>query len=175
MTEKQEKILEAALELFAKDGFKTTSTNKVAKHAGVSEGLIFRHFGNKEGLLNAILKQGEEKAKVLFSNIIFETDPKETLRKTFDMMLGFKSKEDDLEFWKLQYKIKWETEKYGEHKMEPLQLALKNAFTKLNYQSPVMEAQLILLALDGIATKFILQQKFDLEKIVAFLKTKYNI
>ncbi len=58
MTEKQEKILQSALELFAKEGFHATSTNKVAKHAGVSEGLIFRHFGNKEGLLQAILAEG---------------------------------------------------------------------------------------------------------------------
>ncbi len=37
MTEKQERILKAALELFAQEGFKATSTNKVAKRAGVSE------------------------------------------------------------------------------------------------------------------------------------------
>ena len=44
MTEKQENILKAALQLFAKEGFYATSTSKVAKLAGVSEGLIFRHF-----------------------------------------------------------------------------------------------------------------------------------
>ena len=44
---KKEQILNAALELFANDGFTATSTSKVAKRAGVSEGLIFRHFGNK--------------------------------------------------------------------------------------------------------------------------------
>ena len=59
MTEKKEKILQAALELFAKEGFYATSTSKVAKTAGVSEGLIFRHFGNKEGLLHAVLDEGE--------------------------------------------------------------------------------------------------------------------
>ena len=37
MTEKQEKILQAALQLFAKEGYHATSTNKVAKLAGVSE------------------------------------------------------------------------------------------------------------------------------------------
>jgi len=47
MTEKQERILETALSLFAKDGFSATSTSKVARDAGVSEGLMFRHFENK--------------------------------------------------------------------------------------------------------------------------------
>ena len=44
MTEKQESILQAALKLFATEGYASTSTNKVAKVAGVSEGLIFHHF-----------------------------------------------------------------------------------------------------------------------------------
>ena len=51
MTEKQENILNTALELFAKDGYDATSTSKIAKCAGVSEGLIFRHYGSKDGLL----------------------------------------------------------------------------------------------------------------------------
>ena len=52
MTEKQKNIVNAALELFAKEGFKSTSTSKVAKKARVSEGLIFRHFKNKDGKRN---------------------------------------------------------------------------------------------------------------------------
>ena len=47
MIDRKEKILQSALELFAKEGFTATSTSKIAKHAGVSEGLIFRHFGSR--------------------------------------------------------------------------------------------------------------------------------
>ncbi|MEM6542898.1 MAG: helix-turn-helix domain-containing protein, partial [Bacteroidota bacterium] len=56
MTAKQEKILNAALELFAHEGYNVVSTSKIAQKAGVSEGLIFRHFESKQGLLNAILQ-----------------------------------------------------------------------------------------------------------------------
>jgi len=56
----------------SKEGFTATSTSKnLQNNAGVSEGLIFRHFGSKEGLLDAILFEGEEKAKVLFFNHCF--------------------------------------------------------------------------------------------------------
>ena len=175
MTEKKEKILQAALELFAKDGFKTTSTSKVAKHAGVSEGLIFRHFGNKDGLLEAIMKEGEERIKILFSDIVFEPDPKEVIRKTLDTMLPGNMKEEELEFWKLQYKIKWELEIYGEHKMEPLRLALVNAFTKLDYESPELEAQILLVDLDGMATRYFLMEEFDIEALITFLKKNYKV
>lgn len=175
MTEKQENILKSALELFAKEGYHATSTSKVAKHAGVSEGLIFRHFENKEGLLEAIIKDGEERSQVLFSDIIFTTDPEELIRKTLDMMLSVSKNKDEFEFWKLQYKIKWETERYGEHKMEPLLMALTNAFSKLAYESPEIEAMNMLIMLDGLATRLALQKGFDLEPIVAFLKKKYKV
>ena len=41
---------EAALELFAEKGFDGTSTRSIADRAGVSEALIYRHFGSKTGL-----------------------------------------------------------------------------------------------------------------------------
>lgn len=175
MSEKKEKILRSALLLFAQEGFKATSTSKVAKHAGVSEGLIFRHFGNKNGLLEAIIKEGEERAKILFSDIIFETDPKEVIRKTLDSFSPHIMGPEELEFWKLQYKIKWELEQYGEHKMEPLQLALANAFAKLDYDNPELEALALMIHLDGVATRFFLQKNFNWEPVVDLLKKRYKV
>jgi len=175
MTEKQKKILHAALELFARDGFHTTSTSKVATHAGVSEGLIFRHFKNKEGLLEALLTEGEERARVLFADIVLETDPKKVIRKTLDLVLNITADNEDIEFWKLQYKIKWETEQYSEHKMEPLHMALSNAFAKLGYESPEQEATLLLIVNDGLATRIALQKGFDYESMISFLKEKYKV
>lgn len=175
MTEKQERILKAALELFAQEGFKATSTSKVAKRAGVSEGLIFRHYENKEGLLEAIIKEGEERAKVLFADIVLETDPKEIIRKTLELGLSMNLNKEDADFWKLQYKIKWELEIYGEHKMEPLQRALTDAFSKLGYNDSEMEAILLLVNMDGLATRFFLQKNFDVDALVSFMKSKYKV
>ena len=175
MTEKKEKILHAALELFARDGFKSTSTSKVAKHAGVSEGLIFRHFENKDGLLQAIILEGEERIKVLFSDIIFESDPQKVIHKTLEAFTPSNFSEADLEFWKLQYKVKWELEQYGEHKMDPVQLALTNAFSKLGFDDPELEALRLLIELDGLATRFFLMEKFDFEPMINFLKKKYTV
>jgi len=173
MTEKQEKILQAALELFAKEGYNATSTNKVAKRAGVSEGLIFRHFGNKEGLLEAIMKEGENKLKILIFDIVMETEPKEVIRKTIEMTS--KINVSDYDFWKLQFKLKWELEISGEAKMEPLKLALANAFQKLDYESPKMEADLLLLFLDGMGSAVLKGSSLDSTKIINLLKAKYNV
>lgn len=175
MPSKKEKILQSAFELFASQGFAATSTSRIAKKAGVSEGLIFRHFGNKEGLLEAILKEGEEKSKLLFADIVFETDPKEVIRKTINLSKKVTSNKTDAAFWKLQYKIKWEIERYGEHKMEAMEHALKEAFTKLGYREPLRETQILLLLLDGMATRIFLQEEFDLNNIIKLLFEKYKL
>jgi AcrR family transcriptional regulator len=54
LTEKQKKILMAAVESFSEKGYAATSTNEIAKKAGVAEGTIFRAFKTKKELLLSI-------------------------------------------------------------------------------------------------------------------------
>ncbi len=49
-------IVEAAAELFTRQGFERTSLQAVADRAGVAKGLIGHHFGSKDGLLEAVLR-----------------------------------------------------------------------------------------------------------------------
>jgi AcrR family transcriptional regulator len=49
-------ILQAATECFAEVGYDAATTRSIAERAGVSEGLIHRYFGSKEGLLVAIMR-----------------------------------------------------------------------------------------------------------------------
>lgn len=51
-----EKIIQAAIELFRDYGYKGTTTRAVADKAGVNEVTIFRHFGNKKGLIEAAVR-----------------------------------------------------------------------------------------------------------------------
>jgi AcrR family transcriptional regulator len=55
LTEKQKKILAAAIESFAEKGYAATSTSEIAKKAGVAEGTIFRHYKTKKELLLTIV------------------------------------------------------------------------------------------------------------------------
>jgi AcrR family transcriptional regulator len=56
-------ILAAAMDLFAKKGFRGTTTRDLATQADVNEAIIFRYFNNKEELYRAILehKAGESR------------------------------------------------------------------------------------------------------------------
>jgi AcrR family transcriptional regulator len=61
--DRRQEILTAAMELFAKKGFRGTTTRDLASQAEVNEAIIFRHFTNKEELYRAILehKAGESR------------------------------------------------------------------------------------------------------------------
>jgi len=50
MTDTEEKILAASIQLFAQKGFDRVTTKEIAQRAGVSEMTLFRHFHNKLNL-----------------------------------------------------------------------------------------------------------------------------
>jgi len=55
ISEKERKILDAAITVIAEKGFSAASTSEIARHAGVAEGTIFRYFKTKKGILRSIL------------------------------------------------------------------------------------------------------------------------
>jgi len=69
--DRRERILRAALNVFAEAGFHGTTTKALAKAAGVSEALIFRHFPSKEVLYAALqeaccgMKSRDESERVM--------------------------------------------------------------------------------------------------------------
>ena len=49
-------ILEAAKQLFAREGFAGVSMDKIAAEAGVSKLTVYSHFGDKEALFAAAIR-----------------------------------------------------------------------------------------------------------------------
>ena len=58
--DRRKAIVNAAVPLFARDGFAGTTTRELAAAAGVSEALLFRHFPSKQSLYREILTLGCE-------------------------------------------------------------------------------------------------------------------
>ena len=173
MTEKQENILKAALKLFAQEGYAATSTSKVAKAAGVSEGLIFKHFGSKEGLLTAIMEEGKEAIKFKMADVVMASEPKEVLRKM--LALPFTIDASEYEMWRLIYALKWQTDQYDSSWADPVRLVLKDAFQKLGYANPTAETELIFMLMDGAATALLLHEPKNKMEILDALKLKYQL
>lgn len=55
--ERRLSLLQAALDLFAEQGYAATTTKAIALRSGVTEAILFRHFHTKEELLRAVVEQ----------------------------------------------------------------------------------------------------------------------
>jgi AcrR family transcriptional regulator len=59
-------ILDAATEVFGRQGFEATRMDDVAKAAGVAKGLVYKHFSSKDALFEALVdRQGRDYAEQL--------------------------------------------------------------------------------------------------------------
>lgn len=85
LTEKQLRVIIAAVELFGEQGYADTSTREIAQRAGVSEGSIFKQFPTKKELLLYIIQ-------LIIHNIIeplFDYGLKEIFEQPYDNLEDF--------------------------------------------------------------------------------------
>ena len=55
---KRRLILDAAVRVFARQGYDASRVGDVAKEAGVAYGLVYHYFGSKEAVLEAVFREG---------------------------------------------------------------------------------------------------------------------
>ncbi len=61
MTSTKDNILNAALHLFAQNGFGAVSTSQIAAALSITKGALYRHFESKQAIFDAILLKMEQK------------------------------------------------------------------------------------------------------------------
>ncbi len=64
--EKRKLIMDVALEHFANEGFERTTINHIAKHAGISKGLMYNYFRSKDELLHEIINRSVDEVYLYF-------------------------------------------------------------------------------------------------------------
>lgn len=82
---RRSEILTAAVQLFQEDGYHSTTTHAVAERAGISVGLIYQYFGNKEDLLRAAIVDilAEFRDRIPAAMDQAGADPEARIRKGF--------------------------------------------------------------------------------------------
>jgi AcrR family transcriptional regulator len=84
-----DRILQAGRALFAEDGYENTTTSAIARKAGTSESQLIKHFGSKEGLLEAIYDRAWQRlAPALERSQEAHGSPFDKLRALTDLMIG---------------------------------------------------------------------------------------
>lgn len=73
--EKQDRMINAALRVFAENGYRHASTDVIVKEAGISKGLLFHYFTSKMGLFSFLFDYSVKYMLFEFERLI---SPKET-------------------------------------------------------------------------------------------------
>lgn len=99
------RILAAATELFARRGFHAVSAEAVAEAAGRTTGALYSHFGNKEGLLLAVLERwSSDTARLLVSTLPDAADLDAIVTTTWAQVVARGGQDDprlllEIELW----------------------------------------------------------------------------
>jgi len=101
--EKKTLIMNVALEHFSDYGFHATTISHIARHAGISKGLLYNYFESKEELLAAIINRSLDEIYRSFNpdrdNNLTPDEFELFIRKIFTI---FREKR---QFWKLIYRV----------------------------------------------------------------------
>ncbi|HAG12776.1 MAG TPA: hypothetical protein DCG49_02810 [Ruminococcus sp.] len=92
----KEKLLTAAITMYAKNGYHCTTVDEIAAEAGVSTGIAYRYFRNKKDLLLSALEFASKEVKGIASlDSIDKLDDNTDFRKYIDTVLkGFEEIHD---------------------------------------------------------------------------------
>jgi len=92
-----DRILLAAKRLFASRGYESTSTVAIARTAGTSESQLMKHFGSKEGLLEAIFEQAWQQINATIREALArEAVPARKLEAVTNVFLKTLQRDSDL-------------------------------------------------------------------------------
>jgi AcrR family transcriptional regulator len=87
---KRERILAAALRLFANEAYQAVTMDRVAQGAGVAKGTLYLYFPSKESLYLGILTEGMEAATRNYqSNVDPNADVRERLLRAISLSVEF--------------------------------------------------------------------------------------
>ena len=174
----RQRILDAALALFAEHGYERTSVRMIAEAAGVAQGLLYSYFDGKQALLHAIFE--ESVADVRESFAIADAAPPgqrlaHLIRGSFEVLRR------NLAFWKLSYGVR----------MQPAVLAglgsdldewtttirgtLHGYLRDAGVARPDVEAAVLFALIDGISQHYVLDpQRYPLDAVIDLVVARYG-
>jgi AcrR family transcriptional regulator len=99
--DRKAEILEAALNVFAEEGYHSASIAKVSKRAGVSKGLLYNYFESKQELLQVLLHEIMDKQFEYVQNLVEDGVSDESITKLIHHTVQLLK--EDPKHWKLYF------------------------------------------------------------------------
>lgn len=95
--DKRDRILKAAVKVFAKNGFYATRVSEIAKAAGVADGTIYLYFKNKDDVLISIFEDGIQRLLGILREVAASDDSVEDrITRIIELQLGLLEDQRDL-------------------------------------------------------------------------------
>lgn len=174
----RQKIIMAALQLFAEKGYAPTSVSQIAKEAGISKGLIYHYFSSKEEVLKGIFGMLVQKGEEIFQQWDGQT-PKEKLRITITQSVEMiKTQSQIMRFMAslaLQPDVTQDLKEITEVKRNEMMTVYQQVFKDLGYPDPEAEAYFTGALLDGLLLGFLSVENYPIDKIEQILLKRYNL
>lgn len=159
--EKKKLIMQVALELFANDGFHTTTISRIAQKAGISKGLMYNYFVSKEELLSSIFYKMFNRTMEMIDpdqdEIITHEEAEAFFDRFFDVLVA------NPQEWRLFYQLTVQKEVFKlimkenmDNKVQNSQQMILNYFAKQNFKDP----ELIVILFSSIFKGFTLMYAF---------------
>lgn len=152
--------MDAALEIFASEGYDQCSIAQLATHAGISKGLMYNYFESKEELLAALIEEGLNEIMNLFDpdrdGMLRSDELAAFIRKSFEAMRKNK------QFWALyvsvilQPRVKELLEgRPFIHYMDRFGPMLVDYFKRMGYPDPELEMLTLSALIEGLGVLLI--------------------
>lgn len=172
-------ILNAALELFASKGYSNTSINDIAKSAGVSKGLAYNYFENKQNILEEVIQIIFVDMENMFLIIEELMDPFEKIQKLIDITFNWMEEKEDLgrlySSLIMQIDVREIVEHIAGNAVDSVIKEIEKIFRKMKIKNPSAEARLLGALLDGMGLHILFMGKeYPIKKMRKFLKLKYS-
>lgn len=85
MSQTRELLLKAAIEEFAREGYKGANINSISINAGFAKGTIYNYFASKRDLMYALIDEiASSHLNFVTEQVYAETDPEKRLRRFFE-------------------------------------------------------------------------------------------
>jgi AcrR family transcriptional regulator len=155
---KRRQILDAAVECFATTGYHAVSISDLAKHAGMSKGLMYNYFASKEELLKAIFAEILGEMMHLFDPDHTEIVSKKILVQYLDNL--FSHLKANIMLWKMYMAIFSQpavqvilNKEIQSASIKPMEMLLQY-FKKKGYKNPEVEVAFISTLMSGVIYEY---------------------
>jgi AcrR family transcriptional regulator len=171
-------ILNAALELFAKNGFHATSISQIAEKAGISKGLMYNYFKSKDDLLKNIIDNGFQQLNQMMLETGQKSEPCDILKDIIHYSI--EHIKTNFTYWQLfmaliiQSGVQKDIEKMMINFRNEAINQLTQIFKVMGKRNPQMEAYTLGTVLDGIGFNMIsAPESFPIDEIEEYLIKTY--